>query len=246
MRPTTQASSTFNFNWMESSLDCPVTGAGPSFSYSWDTTALFNGSQLVNAPHVLTAIATDASGNTSASSPVTVILNNPQGLQISLQLHADDSEVSGVRNGSVVTPSTAPAGFTGAVVANGIGSVNFTPAETGDGVYFLNCCVNGNNAYYKFTGSTVGNIFNTSQGQIAFYLKSRYSFAQRTANASTPRYAFDVRDGNGNHLFYFLTQVSGGLLFFNYGIAGGTQNTYLPSGTEDATFGNGVILQGDR
>ncbi len=100
--------------------------------------------------------------------------------------------------------------------------MNFTPAETGNGVYFLNCCVNDNNAYYKFTGSTVGNIFNMSQGQIAFYLKSRYSFAQRTANASTPRYAFDVRDGNGNHLFYFLTQISGGLLFFNYGIGGAT------------------------
>ena len=108
---------------------------------------------------------------------------------------------------------------------NGTGSVNFTLAETGDGVYFLNCCVNSNNAYYKFTGPTVGDIFNMSQGQIAFYLKSRYSFAQRSANASTPRYAFDARDGNGNHLFYFLTQVSGGLLFFNYGIGGTTQNT---------------------
>ena len=124
-----------------------------------------------------------------------------------------------------MTPSIAPAGFTGAVVANGTGSVNFAPAETGNGVYFLNCCVNSNNAYYKFTGSTVGNIFNVNQGQITFYLKSRYSFAQRTANAAGPRYAFDVRDGNGNHLFYFLTQVSGGYLFFNYGIAGTAQYT---------------------
>ena len=144
-----------------------VTGSGPLYSYSWNTAALFNGAQLVNGPHVLTAIATDASGNTTVSSPVTVILNNPQGLQVALQLHADQTEVSGVANGSVVTPTAAPDGFTGAVVANGTGSVNFTPAETGNGVYFLNCCVNGNNAYYKFTGSTVGNIFNTSQGQIA-------------------------------------------------------------------------------
>ena len=50
-----------------------------------------------------------------------------------------------------MTPSIAPAGFTGAVVANGTGSVNFAAAETGNGVYFLNCCVNANNAYYKFT-----------------------------------------------------------------------------------------------
>ena len=82
-----------------------------------------------------------------------------------------------------------------------------------------------------------------NQGQITFYLKSRYSFAQRTANASGPRYAFDVRDGAGNHLFYFLTQVSGGLLFFNYGIAGTAQYAYAQPGTEDATFGNGVIMQ---
>ena len=228
------------------SLGSPVTGSGPSYSYSWNTGALFNGALLVNGPHVLTAIATDASGNTTISSPVTVILNSPQALQVALQLHADQTEVSGTTSGSVVTPSTAPNGFTGAVVVNGTGSVNFTPAEAGNGVYFLNCCANGNNAYYHFTGSAVGNIFSMSQGQIAFYLKSRYSFAQRTASASTPRYAFDARDGNGNHLFYFLTQVSGGLLFFDYGIGGATQEAYLPSGTEDATFGNsGVrILKG--
>ena len=49
-----------------------VIGSGPSYSYSWNTAALFNDAQLVNGPHVLTAIATDASGNTTVSSPVTV------------------------------------------------------------------------------------------------------------------------------------------------------------------------------
>ena len=104
-----------------------------------------------------------------------------------------------------MTPTVAPAGFTGVVVANGTGSVNFTPAETGNGVYFLNCCVNSNNAYYKFTGSTVGDIFNTSEArQIAFYLKSRYSFAgKRVRNTSGMRYAFDVTDGNGKHPVLF-------------------------------------------
>ena len=43
-------------------------------------------------------------------------------------------------NGSVVTPTLAPAGFTGSVIVNGAGSVNFTPAQSGNGVYFLNCC----------------------------------------------------------------------------------------------------------
>jgi hypothetical protein len=103
--------------------------------------------------------------------------------------------------------------------------------------------VNSNNAYYKFTGAAVGNIFNVNEGQITFYLKSRYSFAQRQASASALRYAFDVRDGSGQHLFYFLTQVSGGYLFFNYGIAGMAQYTYLLHGTEDTQFGNGVTLK---
>ena len=48
------------------------------------------------------------------------------GPQPLLQMHLDRTEVSGVTNGSAVTPSIAPAGFTGAVVANGTGSVNFT------------------------------------------------------------------------------------------------------------------------
>ena len=74
--------------------------------------------------------------------------------------------------------------------------MNFAPAQTGNGVYFLNCCTNTNNAYYKFTGAPVGSIFNVNQGQISFYLKSRFSFAQRQSSATSPRYAFDVRDGN--------------------------------------------------
>jgi uncharacterized protein (TIGR03790 family) len=159
-----------------------------------------------------------------------------------LQVLADASEVSGVTNGSIVTPSTAPAGFSGTVVVKGTGSVNFTPAEVGNGVYFLNCCTNTNNAYYKFTGATVGNIFNVSQGQVSFYLQSRYTFAQRQASAATARYTFDVRDANG-HLFYYLTEVSSGRLVISYNVGGGAQFYYVPQGTEDALFGNGVILQ---
>ena len=72
-------------------------------------------------------------------------------------------------NGSIVTPAIAPPGFTGKVVLNG-GPVNFAAAQTGNGVYFQNCCMNSNNAYYKFTSASVGNIFNVNQGQITFYL----------------------------------------------------------------------------
>ena len=181
----------------------------------------------------------DAQGNLGVSADFT--FTTAAGPQPLLQLYADATEVSGVTNGSVVTPNTAPAGFTGTVVVNGSGSVNFTPAQTGNGVYFLNCCVNTNNAYYKFTGTTAGNIFNVNQAQISFYLKSRYSFAQRQSVAGTARFAFDVRDGNG-HLFYFFAQVSSGFLQFTCLVGGTEQYYYVPSGTEDALLGNGVTL----
>ncbi len=306
-----------------------VTGAGPIYSMSWDTTTAVNGT------HVLTAIASDAAGNSATANSVSVVVNNPatapvisavaagaitstgatitwttdqaadsqvaygttsaygansalngalttshsvtlsgltasttyhyqvlsrnaQGILASsgdftfttaapgptpiLQIHADASEVSGVTNGSVVTPGTAPAGFTGTVVVNGGGSVNFAPAQAGNGVYFLSCCANTNNAYYRFAGAMVGNVFNVNQGQVTFYLKSMYTFAQRKASAGAYRYAFDVGDANG-HLFNFSTQAGSGYLEFSYMAGGSAQYYYVPQGTEDALYGNGVILK---
>lgn len=153
-------------------------------------------------------------------------------------LTGDASELSGAANGATVTPAVAPVGMTGNLVANGAGSVNFVP---GSGAYFLNCCSNTNNAYYKFTGTAVGNIFNAPQGQVSFTLKSRYSFAQRLAAAASPRYTFDVRDANG-HQFYFLTQIVSGSLVLNYMAGGAGQYYYVPAGQEDQLFGSGVSL----
>jgi len=48
----------------------PVTGAGPVYSYAWNTAGVANGS------HVLTAVATDAAGNAATSAAVTVTVNN--------------------------------------------------------------------------------------------------------------------------------------------------------------------------
>jgi hypothetical protein len=308
------------------SLGSPQTGAGPVYSVTWNTTTAANGT------HTLSAVASDAAGNTATSSISVTVSNavappvisavsagsitssgatigwttstaassqvaygltssygsltalvstlttthsvNLSGLAASttyhyqvmsqdaegnlvmsgdftfttvatsgplLLLNLDATEVSGVTNGSIVTPSTGPAGFTGTVVVKGTGSVNFTPAEVGNGVYFLNCCANTNDAYYKFTGAAIGNIFNVSQGQVSFYLLSRYSFAQREASAASPRYAFDVRDAS-NHYFYFLTEITSGRLVFSYTVSGVAQFYYVPKGTEDALFGDGVIL----
>ena len=135
-----------------------------------------------------------------------------------------------------------PSGFTGKVVSNG-GSVNFAAAQTGNGVYFQNCCSNSNNAYCKFTGATVGNIFNVNQGQITFYLSRATVLRSGRPVRQLRDNAFDVVDGNDQHLFNFLTQVTGGYLFFNYGIAGSLQYASVPQGNEDTQFGNGVTLK---
>jgi chitodextrinase len=181
----------------------------------------------------------DGSGNLNSSGDNLFTTSAP-GLQTFLQIQGIASEVIGVINGSTVTPTTAPAGFTGTVVAKGKGAVNFVPSN---GVYFLNCCTNANDAYFKFGGATIGNIFNANQGQISFSLQSRYTYAQRKASASLPRYAFDARDGNGKHQFYFLTEVTSQGLEFSYLVGSAVHNYFVPSGTEDALFGNGVTMQ---
>jgi hypothetical protein len=155
-----------------------------------------------------------------------------------LQILGEATEAAGKSNGSVVTTAIAPAGFSGAVVANGAGTVNYVP---GSGVYFANCCTNTNNAYYRFGGSAVGSVFGAAQGQISFMLTSRRSFAERSQSAGDARYAFDVRDANG-HQCYFLTLVASGYLQFTYAIDGAAYNYYVPTGTEDQLFGRGVSL----
>jgi hypothetical protein len=186
------------------------------------------------------AMSRDSQGNLATAGGFT--FTTPAAPAALLQIQADASEVSGTTNGSTVTPAVAPAGFTGTVVVKGGGSVNYAAASNGNGVFFLNCCGNTSNAYYKFVGATVGNVFNVGQGQINFSLKSRYSFTQRRTTAATGRYVFDVRDGSGVHLFNFQTQVASGYLQFTYVVAGSSQYYFVPVGTEDALFGAGVTL----
>jgi len=211
-----------------------------AFNFSWNSTTKANGS------HTLMAKAYDAAGNTGSAS-ISVNVSNTAGASTTttalLQIHADATEVTGVTNGSTVTPGTGPAGFTGKVVVKGTGSVHFVAAQVGNGVSFLNCCANTDNAYYKFSGAALGNIFHVSGGQISFYLKSRYSFTQRTTSAPARRYTFDVRDGNSKHLFFFLTQVISGRLQFAYSIDNAAEYYTVPAGKEDTLFGSGVVLK---
>ena len=187
-------------------------------------------------------VSRDAQGRMTQSGDLTLTTSAPAGPQVLFQLHSEASEVSGVTNGSIVTPAIAPPGFTGMVVVNGGGSVNFAPAQAGNGVYFLKCCGNTDSAFYRFTGTTVGSIFNVNQGQISFYLKSRQSFAQRVASKTPSRFVLYVRDAN-TYLFYFNTLASSGSLWFGYMLAGASTSYVVPPGTEEALFGNGITLK---
>jgi hypothetical protein len=184
--------------------------------------------------------------------PVTLAAAEAVTPQPLFQLLGNVSEVTGVRDGSIVTPTIAPIGFRGTVSVNG-GSVNFGP--NGNGVYFLNCCGNTNNAWYEFAGTTIGEIFDSSKGQISFNVTSRYSFAERAVAAH--RWVFDVRDDSPtNHWFYVyyeVVEVQGQrYLAFTYRVGGipsavssgyAGQYYFVPKGMEDTLFGKGVKLK---
>ncbi|MDX1984375.1 MAG: Ig-like domain-containing protein, partial [Bryobacteraceae bacterium] len=183
----------------------------------------------------------DAQNALTVSDDFTFTTSAASGSQFLLHIQGDASEASGTANGAVVTPVVRPAGWTGTLVVNGAGSVQFAPAFSGNGVFFQNCCNNTGNAYYRFAGANVGSVFNVNQGHVSFYLKSRYSFAQRPAGA---RFAFDVRDNDpNNHLFYFQTLKTSGQLLLTYSVGGGAQFYYVPAGTEEAKFGSGVTMK---
>jgi len=110
----------------------------------------------------------------------------------------------------------------GTLVKLGNGSVQFTPTNFGNGVKFLpGGQQNGDAAFYKYTGSQIGNIFDMNNGEISFKLTSNTSAAQRTL-FSNGTYVFDVRDGLGTQLFQFSTFSfnNGGTIKYMFTIAG--------------------------
>ena len=226
-------------------LSAAAPAAGSAVVLSGGTATLSIPAGVTIAPGATSAtFAASASGTTTQIVPLTASWNgNTVSYSITvmpsastLSILGNASEVRGVTNGSIITPTIAPAGLTGTVIVNGAGSVNFAPDQNGNGVYFLNCCSNTSNAYYKFTGAAVGNVFNFNQGQISFSLTSRANMAQR-AQATANRTVLDVRDGNpSNHLVSFTSQVTSGTLIFYYTVGGVSQYYYVPTGTEEYTF----------
>src|ERR1039457_5255601 len=148
------------------------------------------------------------------------------------------TELSALVDGSIVTPAIGPTG----TLTNRGGSVNFSPATVGNGVYFLNCCSLSADAYYTFKGSQLANVFSANGGEISFNLQSRQSWAQRKTNTSY-RTLLDVEDTIGNKLFRFLVNDDyGAEIRLVYAVPGAAQNYYIPSGQEGILLGNGVTL----
>ena len=198
------------------------------YSITWDTTT------STNSAHTITAVATDTSQNVTTSAPVNVTVNNV--VVAKFVLHGQSTEFSGTSNGSVVTPALGPSG----TVVNTGGTLNFVAG--GVGVYFLNCCALTNNAYVKFQGTQLANLFSVSAGEIDLTITSRQSWAQRRLNASYRGY-YSVEDVIGNKVFrLFIDNNAGTAIRIAYVVDGVLQNYYVPSGQEDTLFGNGIRL----
>lgn len=85
-------------------------------------------------------------------------------------------------------------------------------------------------------------MFSGSGSEIAFSLKSSYSFKDRAALPSyNYRTVFDVLDANGS-LMKFQTEASSRLVFY-FTLGGKSSYYHVPAGQEDALFGKDKILK---
>ena len=157
-------------------------------------------------------------------------------------LSANRTDVPSLVNGSPVTPESNPAGLTGIVVTRGTGSASYAPLPDGNGLTFAQGgSQNSNTAFLSFTGSPISSLFNVSQGDLTFYMKSNYNLVDRLRLVPT-EYVFQVDDGS-QRIAYFAVTASGSRLIF-YVLAGGAGNYYyVPAGLEDALFGQGVLAK---
>src|SRR6185436_5057977 len=160
----------------------------------------------------------------------------PPGPAPSLLIAGETGELSGTGNNAVLTPAVGPAGV---LKVSGSGSVNFASGVVGSGVYFQNQSVS-NKAYYQFSGTALGSVFDGQAGEVEFYLKSQHSYAQR--QASSLRTVFAVQDVPGSYPFYFILFAN--RVQYRAGTMGAAGNTYFfPAGQEDVLLGSGVVLK---
>jgi hypothetical protein len=191
----------------------------------------------------------------AAGSPQTVTLTGTGQAADSptFYLHGGDSEIMGTTNGSSVVPTNAPTGVSGSVVVRGTGWLAFSPVVNGNGVGFApGGAQNTNTAFLSYSGTQVGSVFNVNHGDLTFYVKSSYSFAQRQAlPANNSRYVFHVYDATGELFrFFILTNQKRLVVTYTTGsrvntIGSTVSGSYysVPMGQEDAMFGQGVVAK---
>jgi hypothetical protein len=195
-----------------------ASATAPSFSFSWNSTTATNGS------HTLMVKAYDAAKNAGSAS-ISVNVSNTSGASTSplLQLHADATEVTGVANGSTVTPHCR-------LVSGRLSStalVRRTSRPRGRETACTSSIVtNTNNAYYKFSGTAVGNVFHASradfvQPEITVHLCAAAD--QRGGSTLHVR-----REGRQRQALFFSDAVTSGSLQFDYSIDGWRSTTMLP------------------
>jgi len=218
------------------SNNCGVTlaaAANCSISVTFTPTATGTRSAVVNV--------TDS----ASDSPQSTVLSG-NGLAagtLSFAFLGNNTEISSFVNGSAVKPLTATAGLTGKVVTRGTGSAFFSPLADGDGVAFApGGGGNTNSAFLAFSGTPIQSLFSPAQGDLAFYLKSHYTFANRVALNGAYQYAFEVDDGS-QRLFYFASRAYSSRLLFTFSMGGGAFSYYVPAGQENTLFGNGITAK---
>jgi hypothetical protein len=157
-------------------------------------------------------------------------------------LACDASDLAGQTNNSAVVPPINASGIDGTLIVNGLGSLNFSPVQVGNGVSFEPGDQQQTHAaFYRFTGETVGKLFDIGAGEVSFYLKSTHTFAERLT--LTPRFVFEVY-GDGLELFQFSSYIfDSRRLKFRYKVAGLWGEYDVPTGHEDTLFGEGVVMK---
>jgi hypothetical protein len=247
-----------------SSSTCTVTltgapGVTAAVALSSGNTSAFTVPASVNVLATQTSATFSATAVTVTSNQTSVITASLNSISAQVTLTAQsatgptfylrgtNAEISGTANGSSVVPTNAPGGLTGSLVVRGTGSIMYSPVVNGDGVAFEGVSnPNSNTAFLSFSGAPVGSVFNPNQGDLTFYVKSSYTFAQRQALGSGNfRMVFDVYDATGE-LFFFESLTSGGRLIFQYKTGnrtGGAGYYYVPVGQEDGVFGLGVVAE---
>jgi hypothetical protein len=123
------------------------------------------------------------------------------------------------------------------MIIRGVGYVQFT---AGSGVaFYKGGQQNTSTAFYDFTSSQIGSLFDPTAGEISFSLTSPISFAELQMR----RVAFEVYD-ESKLLYSFVVEPVSNRMVFYYNAGGtGTLYYYVPIGQEDVVLGKGVTAR---